>query len=73
VTLHDEVLDAEAREKQRQRQPDQAAADDQNGDLLVGLDRTPTLYGAGARAKVGSIRPEPEGRGGAPPRPGGAG
>jgi hypothetical protein len=39
MTLHDEVLDAEAREEQRQRQPDEAAADDQNRDLLVGFDR----------------------------------
>jgi hypothetical protein len=39
MTLHDKVLDAEAREEQRQRQPDEAAADDQNRDLLVGFDR----------------------------------
>jgi hypothetical protein len=51
VTLHDEVLDSEAREEQRQREPDEAAADDQNGDLLVGLDRIPTLSCAGAHAK----------------------
>jgi hypothetical protein len=43
VTLHDEMLDAEVREKQRQRQPDEAAANDQNGNLVVGLDQTPTL------------------------------
>jgi hypothetical protein len=40
MTLDDEVLDSEAREEQRQRQPDQAATDDQNGDLLVRFDRT---------------------------------
>jgi hypothetical protein len=49
MSLDDEMLDAEAREEQRQRQPDETAADDQNGDLLDGFDRSPTLSCAGAR------------------------
>jgi hypothetical protein len=61
MTLDDEVLDAEAREEQRQRQPDEAAADDQNGNFLVGFDRTPTLYrGAAPRhGRVPSITATP--------------
>src|SRR5262245_62090769 len=43
MTLYNEVLDAETREEQRQRQPDEAAADDQNGDFLVAFDWIGTL------------------------------
>jgi hypothetical protein len=57
MTLHDDVLDAEAREKERQRQADEAAADDQNGDVLVTFDPTPTLPRAGGRAKRHRLRP----------------
>jgi hypothetical protein len=43
VALDDEVLDPEAREEKRQRQPDEAAADDQDRDLFVLADLA-TLY-----------------------------
>jgi hypothetical protein len=37
MTLDDEMLDAEAREEQGQRQPDEAAADDEDRDLFSRL------------------------------------
>jgi hypothetical protein len=48
MTLYDEMLDAEPREEQRQREADETAADDQNRDLLIRLDRSPTLSRAGS-------------------------
>jgi hypothetical protein len=57
MTLDDEVLDAEAREEKRQREPDEAAADDQNGDLLVGLDQARSLTALDQRDAIADPSP----------------